>query len=128
MNAVEGAHGWLVGPKGDRVALPSNLFDTLVEAIRELDERGTVTIRREGDRLAIMDPDGELSPRLAAEMLNVSRPFVVKLLNEGVIPSRKVGTHHRVRLEDLNEYLDQVNAQREAARQALFEDLDDDEY
>lgn len=45
-------------------------------------------------------------------MLNVSRPFLIKLLEKGDIDYRKVGTHRRIRLEDLLVYRDQRDAER----------------
>jgi excisionase family DNA binding protein len=48
-------------------------------------------------------PD-ELSTQEAATVLGVSRPFVVKLMNRGVLAYRKVGTHYRIRLEDAVNY------------------------
>jgi excisionase family DNA binding protein len=45
-----------------------------------------------------------LSTNQAAEILNVSRPFLVKLLGEDAIPYTKVGTHHRLRMRDVLEY------------------------
>ena len=57
----------------------------------------------------------ELSTQEAAMVLNVSRPFVVKELEGGRIPYRKVGTHRRVLFEDLMAYRDQSRKTSEAA-------------
>jgi excisionase family DNA binding protein len=46
-------------------------------------------------------------------MLNVSRPHLIKLLEDKQIPFKKVGSHRRVLLKDITEYLDQLAKQRE---------------
>jgi len=60
----------------------------------------------------------ELTTHQAAAMLHVSRPYLIKLLDEGRIPHRKVGKHRRIRSEDIRSYLDAENAAR---RQTLAE-------
>lgn len=59
-----------------------------------------------------------LSSQEAAEFLNVSRPFLYTLLDRGQIPYTMIGTHRRIRVEDLMEYKRQRDSQR---RQALRE-------
>ncbi|MFB6374623.1 MAG: excisionase family DNA-binding protein, partial [Bradymonadaceae bacterium] len=60
----------------------------------------------------------------AAEVLNVSRPYLVERLEEGEIPFRKVGSHRRIRLQDVLEY---KRAQKEESRRRLEELAAEDE-
>ena len=61
----------------------------------------------------------ELTVAEAAELLNVSRPFVIRLLESGAMPFRKVGTRRRVRLVDVLEYRDRQDAIANAALEEM---------
>lgn len=61
----------------------------------------------------------ELSTQEAAGFLNVSRPFVVKQIDEGRLPCRKVGRHRRILFEDLMAYQQALHEETETALQAL---------
>ena len=66
--------------------------------------------------------DEELSVTQAADILHVSRPFLIKLLDEGQLPSRQVGKHRRIRMEDVMNYKQAIDQQREAVLNQLVAD------
>jgi len=75
-----------------------------------------------GRGVTIMPVNAELTTVQAAEALNVSRPFLIKLLDSGEIPHRKVGRHRRVRLEDVIAYKAGIDKEREAILDELVAD------
>jgi excisionase family DNA binding protein len=72
-----------------------------------------------GQQVVIVPQHAELTTAEAAELLNVSRPFVIQLLKEGHIPYRKVGTHRRVRVEDVLRYKQETDYKRAAVLDQL---------
>jgi excisionase family DNA binding protein len=69
----------------------------------------------QGKAVSIIPSGAEITTQQAAEMLNVSRPHVVKLLEEGELPFYKVGTHRRIKLKDLEKYQNMIDKKREEA-------------
>lgn len=72
-----------------------------------------------GKALDVVSLETELTTQQAADVLNVSRPFVVKLLDEGALPHRLVGSHRRVLLKDVLAHKNTMQRRSEAAIQEL---------
>jgi excisionase family DNA binding protein len=105
------AHNELVGADGTRLAMSEELFQILKKAIPLLEhQRASVTISP-----AVV----EFTTQQAADALNVSRPFLIKLLTQGDIPFVMVGTHRRIRRDDLECY----KRQRDTLRSHTLDEL-----
>ena len=75
-----------------------------------------------GRGLTLIPENAELTTVQAAQLLNVSRPFLIGLLEAGAIPYRKVGKHRRVRMEDAITYKERTDREREAVLDKLVAD------
>lgn len=84
-----------ISDTNEEVKLPAPAVRLLVEMLSEL---------AQGNAVTVVPIHAELSTQQAAEIIGVSRPFLVKLLEEGKLPYRKVGTHRRVLFKDLMAY------------------------
>jgi excisionase family DNA binding protein len=100
----------LVGPDGGHVELPDSAFRALVCVVRGM---------AAGCAMALMPSDERLTTNQAAELLHVSRPHLIKLLDEGKLPYEKVGSHRRLRLEDVLAYRRTRAREREAQLREL---------
>jgi excisionase family DNA binding protein len=75
-----------------------------------------------GQGVTLIPEDAELTTVQAADIFHVSRPFLIKLLEEGQIPYRRVGKHRRIRMEDVMNYKRAIDEQREAVLDQLVAD------
>ena len=88
---------------GQEIEIPSIVTKILYEIIAILSKGGALTI---------IPMEKELTTQQAADILNVSRPFLVNLLENGEIPFHKTGTHRKILMKDLREYKEQINKNR----------------
>lgn len=103
---------------GDRVELPVEMYRVL---------RQVVEAMQQGLAVTVMPLTQTLTTQQAADLLGVSRPTLVKLLDAGTIPFERAGTHRRILLRDLLAYREQRRAQQYAALEATAVDIDDEE-
>ena len=113
--------------------------DDLIEALGEVGTEDALVIPRatvvmfaqildllaQGRGVQIIPKEVELSTQQAADVLNVSRPYLINLLESGRIPFRKVGRHRRIRFEDLMDYKRQDDLSRRNAADKLAEFSED---
>ena len=78
----------------------------------------------EGQPVTLIALESELSTQQAAELLGVSRPYFVKLLEEGNIPFRKVGEQRRVRYSDLLKYTEEYQQEATSGLDQMTQDAE----
>lgn len=104
----------LVGPGGEAITLTPSAYEALCTVL---------TCLARGEAISLVPAHTMLSTNEAADFLNVSRPFLIKLLGRGEIPYEMVGTHRRVAFRDLVGYRERRRRGRAEALQELA-DLD----
>jgi excisionase family DNA binding protein len=92
------------------IELPTGAVSLLMEILEAM---------AAGRGVTLVPENAELTTVQAAEVLNVSRPFLIKLLEEGALPHRKVGKHRRVRMEDVMAYREKIDRERESVLDEL---------
>ncbi|HET7855514.1 MAG TPA: helix-turn-helix domain-containing protein [Gaiellaceae bacterium] len=102
----------LVGPDGNEVEIPASAFAALRAVVRDMAQGLTITL---------IPHDKELTTKEAADILNMSRPFLVRLLDRGEIPYHRVGTHRRLNVEDVLAYRELRAARRREKLRELTE-------
>jgi len=105
----EQRHASLCSPDGEQLEIPPSIYRVLAAAVAAM---------ARGNAVAIVPVHHELTTQQAADLLGVSRPYLVKLLDAGDIPHHKTGSHRRVYFEDLMKYREVRDAER---RKALAE-------
>lgn len=96
--------------KNVEIPLPRKVLFLLVRILEQM---------AAGNAVTLIPIHAELTTQEAADLLNVSRPFMVKLLEEKKIRYHKVGTHRRIKFEDLMKYRAQIQVESEQAMDEL---------
>ena len=99
--------------KEQTIDLPAGAVDLLVHVLEAM---------AAGQGFTLIPESAELTTVQAADVLNVSRPFLIKLLDRKVIPHRKVGKHRRIRTEDVMAYRKAIDLERERVLKQLTRD------
>jgi excisionase family DNA binding protein len=112
----EGSQAKLVGANGEEIRIAEAVYQVLRQAVHAMES---------GKAISIVPHDQELTTQQAADILNVSRPYLIKLLEQGEIPYIKVGTHRRVRYQDLITYKQQRDTKRSNCLDELIQESQD---
>lgn len=110
----------LIGSNNETIALPEPIYQVLFKVIQAM---------AEGKEISLIPSDHELSSQEAADLLNVSRPYLTdKLLKLGKIPYIKVGNRHRILFKDVLAYKEQRDQERNKGLAELTELLQDEGF
>jgi excisionase family DNA binding protein len=111
------ARARLVGPDGAQIDIPEDLYSVLRDVVDALSQGLAITIAPHNTMLTTQE---------AADLLNISRPTLVRLLTDGEIPHTMRGRHRRVLLRDVLDYSERTRAERQAALDQMAADAEDD--
>lgn len=106
----------LVGADGERICLPASVYEVLKEVVYNM---------QQGNAISLFPEQQQLTTQSAANLLGVSRPHFVKLLEMKKIPYYFVGNHRRVYLKDVLAYAKQRDAERHIALKYLAKEAEE---
>jgi excisionase family DNA binding protein len=109
------ANAALVTPDGTLVHLPPAVYEVLSQVI---------TAMRAGRAITVAPLAQRLTTQEAADLLGISRPTMIKLLDDGKLPFEQPGRHRRIRLDDLLAYRDERRQERSKALDELVRQTD----
>lgn len=96
--------------KRETITIPASAVRMLAGALAEM---------ARGSAVAVVPMHAELTTQQAADLLQVSRPFLIEQMEAGLLPHRKVGSHRRVLLSDLLRYKQTMDQHRKQALEEL---------
>lgn len=99
-----------IADSDEQIVLPAPALRLLVDMLSAM---------ADGNAVSLTPVHAELTTQQAADLLGVSRPFLIKQLEDGAIPYRKVGTHRRVLFSDLMVYKHSMTEGRAKALEEL---------
>jgi excisionase family DNA binding protein len=103
----------LVGSQGEQATLPAPVYNLLKDIVRNLEN---------GRSLVLMPEEQQLTTQRAAELLGMSRPYLIRLLDAGEMPYLLVGKHRRIALRDVLAYSKRRVAGRKTALNTMARD------
>ncbi len=98
---------------GKAITVPGPVYELLLRALHYL---------AQGKAISLVAVESSLTTQKAADILNISRPFLIILLERGEIPFHKVGSHRRISLDALLDYKHRRDQERRSALKQLTED------
>ena len=106
----------LVGPDNSKLEIPPSIYSVLVKVVENM---------QEGKAIALLPLMEGVSTQAAADMLGVSRQFLVKELEAGKIPFHRAGSHRRIYLKDVLDYRKQREMNRAASIDRMLQSSED---
>jgi excisionase family DNA binding protein len=103
----------LTGADGSHIELPADLHAVLVQIVDDL---------QGGNGVTVIPMHADLTTIEAAEILNVSRPFVLRMMRSGRLPHHMDGSMHRIKLTDVLAFRDHLDQEAAEAAQEIVDD------